>query len=314
MSAKRTHSSLAPGRADSLVEDSQMAPPTYLDRAAPTWVRALLGALALCAALYAVLLTGATDGTGLPSSPESWWPLGLLGVAAGATCAARAAFARHERLVWALLGGAIASYGSGFLVWALVYQDDTAPPYPSPADALFIPAYMLILVALFALVRRERPRVPATAWLDALVPACAVSALATQLLLPHISTTGKPLTEQFVLLLYPALDVLLVVAIVLVLALRRWYADARWALLALAVLGCAVGDVLWSYLVAAGTYQPRLRRGSAVRGDARGARLGGLGPAARCGRAGLTGCRSSSPEPPRWAPSGCSSTARSPAS
>ena len=68
-----------------------MASPTYLDRAAPTWVRALLGVLALCAALYAVLLVGATDGTGLPSSPESWWPLGVLGIVAGATCAARAA-------------------------------------------------------------------------------------------------------------------------------------------------------------------------------------------------------------------------------
>jgi signal transduction histidine kinase len=233
-----------------------MAPPTYLDRAAPTWVRALLGVLALCAALYAVLLVGGARGTGLPSSPESWWPLGVLGIAAGATCAARAAFATGERLVWALLGSAIASYGSGFLLWALVYQDDPAPPYPSPADALFIPAYVLILVALFALVRSERPRVPATTWLDALVPACAVSAVATQLLLPHISTTGKPLGEQVVLLLYPALDVLLAVAIVLVLALRRWYADPRWALLALAVLGCAVGDVLWSYLVAAGTYSP----------------------------------------------------------
>ena len=108
-----------------------MASPTYLDRAAPSWVRALLGVLALCAALYAVLLVGVTDGTGLPSAPESWWPLGVLGVAAGVTCAARAASARGERLVWALLGSAIASYGSGFLVWALVYQDDPTPPYPS---------------------------------------------------------------------------------------------------------------------------------------------------------------------------------------
>jgi hypothetical protein len=288
-----------------------MAPPTYLDRAAPTWVRALLGVLALCAALYAVLLVGGARGTGLPSSPESWWPLGVLGIAAGATCAARAAFATGERLVWALLGSAIASYGSGFLLWALVYQDDPAPPYPSPADALFIPAYVLILVALFALVRSERPRVPATTWLDALVPACAVSAVATQLLLPHISTTGKPLGEQVVLLLYPALDVLLVVAIVLVLALVR-----RPALGAARPRGSRLcrGRCPVELSRRGGHVQPRLRRGSALCGDGGGGRLGGLGPAARCGRTGRPAAAPPARGRRQERASDCSSTARSPAS
>ena len=112
-----------------------------------------------------------------------------------------------------------------------------------------------MLGGLASLMRAERRRVPPAAWLDALIPACAVSAVISQLLMPHVETAGKPLTEQVVLLAYPALDVCLIVAIVLVLALRRWEPDPRWGLLAVAVLGSALGDLLWSYLVASGSHE-----------------------------------------------------------
>jgi signal transduction histidine kinase len=128
-------------------------------------------------------------------------------------------------------------------------------PYPSVADALWIPYYGLLLAALGTLVRSEWPRISKTAWLDALIPAFAVSAVASQLLVPPVATGGKPLAEQVMLLLYPAFDVLLVVVTVLILALRRWEPDARWGLLALAVLGTAMGDLLWSYMVAADTHE-----------------------------------------------------------
>ena len=50
------------------------------------------------------------------------------------------------------------------------------------------------------------------------------------------------------------------VVAVLFLALRRWEPDTRWGLLALAVLGSALGDTLWSYLVASGQLRRRARR------------------------------------------------------
>jgi two-component system cell cycle sensor histidine kinase/response regulator CckA len=227
----------------------------YLDRSVPAWVRALLAALALCAALYAVLLVGGGEAVGLPLDPDSWGPIGVLALASAFACGVRAATRRCERLVWSLLAAGMLCSGAGFIAWAALFENDAAPPYPSLADACWIPYFVLLLAALAALVRAERPHIPPTAWLDALIPACAVSAVATQLLLPHVSTGGKPLAEQVTLLAYPALDVLLVVATVLVLALRRWEPDARWGLLALAVLGSALGDVLWSYLVASGKHE-----------------------------------------------------------
>jgi signal transduction histidine kinase len=232
-----------------------MPSPRYLDRATPVWMRSLLVALALSAAVYALLLVGAAEAVGIPVDPHSWGPIGVLAVTAGIACTARAVRQRRERLAWMLLGIAMTSSGSGYLVWALVYEHQAAPPYPSVADALWIPYFLLLLAALGTLMKSERAHIPATAWLDALIPACAVSAIASQLLLPHISTTGKPVAAQITLLAYPALDVLLVVVTVLFLALRRWDPDTRWGLLAVAVLGSALGDTLWSYLVAAGTYE-----------------------------------------------------------
>jgi signal transduction histidine kinase len=232
-----------------------MASPRYLHRSVPAWVRALLYALVLCAALYAVLLVGGAAAVGVRLDPATWWPIGLLAIGAALGCAARAWTLRHERLVWSILSLGTAIWGGGFIAWAALYERDPAPPYPSLADALWIPFYLLVLGALAALVRAERPRISKTAWLDALIPACAVSAVASQLLVPPVSTAGKPFAAQATLLLYPALDILMVVVTVLVLALRRWQPDVRWGLLALAVLGSALGDLLWSYLVAAGTHQ-----------------------------------------------------------
>jgi signal transduction histidine kinase len=233
-----------------------MASPRYVDRAAPRWVRALLAALMICAALYAVLLAGGAELLGLPIEPHSWWPIGVLNITAGCSCIARALYRRRERLAWALLGVGITCSGAGFILWVALYEHQASPPYPSLADALWLPYYPLLLCAIVALLKSERPRIPATAWLDAVIPACAVSAVASQLLLPHVSTAGRPLAAQITLLVYPGMDVLLVVAAVLFLALRRWEPDTRWGLLALAVLGAALGDTLWSYLVASGTYHP----------------------------------------------------------
>jgi signal transduction histidine kinase len=230
-----------------------MASARYLPRPVPAWVRALLAALTLCAAVYGVLLV--CGGKGLGLDPRSWWPLGAFALAAGLVCGLRAALTRRERLVWGLLALGMATSGAGWTTWAALYEHQASPPYPSVADALWIPYFVLLLGALAALVRSERPHIPPTAWLDALIPACAVSAIASQLLLPHVSTAGKPLSEQLTLLVYPAFDVLLVVMIVVVLALRRWTPDTRWGLLALAVLASALGDTLWSYMVAAGTHE-----------------------------------------------------------
>ena len=171
---------------------------------------------------------GGAELLGLPVDPNAWWPIGRAEHRRRVLVHRRAAYRRRERLAWTLLGLGIISSGAGFILWAAVDQGQAAPPYPSLADALWLPYYVLLFAAIVALLKAERPHIPATTLLDAVIPACAVSAIASELLLPHVSTADEPLHTQITLLAYPAMDVLLVVVAMVFLALRRWEPDTRW--------------------------------------------------------------------------------------
>jgi diguanylate cyclase len=102
-------------------------------------------------------------GEGLGLDPHSWWPLGVLALAAGLACGLRAALTRSERIVWGLLALGMTSSGAGWITWAALYEHQASPPYPSVADALWVPYFVLLPGALAALVRSERPHIPPTA-------------------------------------------------------------------------------------------------------------------------------------------------------
>jgi len=229
-----------------------MSPALNLVRAAPAWMRVLLAVQALCACVYALLLFGGGEAAGI--DPGSWWPIGVLALVSALSCAVRGARTHGERFAWWLLGLAIACWGAGFLLWAALYENDAVTEEVSAADALWLTFMVLLIGALAALLRAERPHITPVAWLDALIPAFAVSAVATQLLLPSIETAGEPFATQVALVAYPALDILLLVVAVLVLALRDWEPGPRWGLLSIALVCSVAGDVFWTYLTADGGY------------------------------------------------------------
>src|SRR3954469_24746653 len=144
-----------------------MSSPRYLDRAAPAWVRALLAAQLCCGALYGLLVVGGAEALGLPVDPSSWWPIGVLNLVAAVSCMSRVLHGGRERLAWGVLGLGIASSGLAFILWAALYERQGAPASPPPADALWLPYYLFLLGAIAALIKSERPRIPATTWLDA---------------------------------------------------------------------------------------------------------------------------------------------------
>ena len=231
--------------------------PSFLElpRSAPAWVRVLLAVQAVYALLYAVLLTGVVEAIGVPIDPDSWWPLGVVASVTGLACAARALLRPKRRVTWALLGVGSLAYAGGFVTWAALYENDASPPYPSIADAGWLLFMIILLLALVVFLRAELPRVERVAWLDALIPACAVSAIASQLLLPIVHP-GTDLAADITLLAYPTLDILLIGVTVMGLSVRQWDPGMKWGLLAAGVVGVSTGDILWSYLVASGDHRP----------------------------------------------------------
>src|SRR5215212_1014556 len=57
---------------------------------------------------------------------------------AAADCLLRAAVMRDERVPWVVMGVGLLCYSAGDIYWTLFLAEDAAPPFPSPADALYL--------------------------------------------------------------------------------------------------------------------------------------------------------------------------------
>jgi two-component system cell cycle response regulator len=105
------------------------------------------------------------------------------------------------------------------------------------------------------LLRRRVSTFSATLWLDGLLAATAAAALAASVLVEVVvrSTHGSRLVV-LTNIAYPIGDVLLLGLLVFVFAVTRWRPGRAWALIALGLLCNTVGDAIFLYQTAVGTY------------------------------------------------------------
>jgi hypothetical protein len=111
-------------------------------------------------------------------------------VGAAALCVARAALVRSERVAWALMGLALASWAGGELYWTVVLADVAEPPFPSVADALWLGFLPAAYLAVVLLVRQRIPHVDSRLWLDRVIGALTVGALSAAIV---FAAVGRPL-------------------------------------------------------------------------------------------------------------------------
>jgi diguanylate cyclase (GGDEF)-like protein len=116
-------------------------------------------------------------------------------------------------LRWAswLLGLALITTFVANLIYSLVIVPMESPPYPSAADWFYLQWYPLCYGAVVLLVMTRTRRFLASMWLDGLVVALAVGALAVALVVAPLVAWGESTTaETVVTLAYPVGDVLIV--------------------------------------------------------------------------------------------------------
>ncbi len=163
------------------------------------------------------------------------------------------------RLPWLLLAVGLGAYvlGQGALVYHQLVLDIPIP-FPSVADPFFVLSMILLFSALVAFLRAFRTsgylRISSGQLaLRAAVATVALVAAAIWTLAPLASAEGPPM-ELLLTFLYPALDVLLLVPTVLLVAATWRFAGGRvawlWGSLLLGFLLLAAGDVLFAYLTA----------------------------------------------------------------
>ena len=105
------------------------------------------------------------------------------------------------------------------------------------------------------LLRRRVSTFSASLWLDGLVAATAAGALAASVLVEVVvnSTHGSRLVV-LTNMAYPIGDVLLLALLVFVFSVTRWRPGPAWALIAAGLLLNTVGDGIYLYQTAVGTY------------------------------------------------------------
>jgi two-component system cell cycle response regulator len=168
-------------------------------------------------------------------------------------CLARAVLVRAERSAWLFIALALFATASGDILYDFWYGG--SPPFPSAADVGYLAFYPFLYVGIALLLRRRVSTFSASLWLDGLVAATAAGALGTSLIVEVVvnSTQGSRLVV-LTNLAYPIGDILLLALIVFVFSVTRWRPGRAWALIAAGLLLNTIGDAVYLYQVAVGTY------------------------------------------------------------
>jgi two-component system, cell cycle response regulator len=184
-----------------------------------------------------------------------WLYNGLM-LGAAASCLARAALVKSERLAWGLLGLALAIWTAGEIYYALALTGTETVPIPSPADAGYLLFYPVAYLALIVLLRARVGSFPVARWLDGLVVGSAVAAVAAALALSPIvdaSTSGSAIAVA-TNLAYPIADLTLLTIVVTAVSFMGWRPGRSWLTLAIGLVALAVSDGVYLLQSAQGTY------------------------------------------------------------
>lgn len=157
----------------------------------------------------------------------------------------------HGKIIFFLSLGIFLSFIAGFILWYYEVISQMPYPYPSPADYIWVIAYLPMLIAVIYgiyTVRHslnfKRLLIPLAPWLVLLF------FTAKYLLIPILADTASPPIEKFFNFIYPFTDIILVLGIaVLVMPLIGGALSKAWAFILTGMAGYYLGDLAFSYLI-----------------------------------------------------------------
>jgi diguanylate cyclase (GGDEF)-like protein len=215
-------------------------------------LRAWQAALLLGVALLVAHDVAGLDWRGHSALFDRWLYDGVE-LLAGIGCLARGVLYKAERGASFAFGLALVSTTIGDVLYDFAYGGN--PPYPSAADAFYLLFYAGCYVGLGLLLRSRISRFSASLWLDGLMAGLTAAAIGSAVLLPVViaSTNGRSLVVM-TNLAYPLGDILLLGMLVFVFAVNGWRLGRAWTLMGAALLLNAIGDAIYLYQTAVGTY------------------------------------------------------------
>jgi diguanylate cyclase (GGDEF)-like protein len=206
---------------------------------------AWLGFLSILLAAYAAVTLDSL-GSGTVQDAFGRWVYDAVVLGAALAVLGRSISAPSERRAWQALGAALLLWGLGQTYYSVVLYYASPAPFPSPSDALFLAFYPASYIGLVLLLRARVAHLDPLAWVDGLIGALAVAAVAAALIFPPVlqALGGSPLGVA-VSLAYPCADLVLLGLVAGALAASRWRAQGTWLLIAVALLLFAASDVVY---------------------------------------------------------------------
>jgi diguanylate cyclase (GGDEF)-like protein/putative nucleotidyltransferase with HDIG domain len=210
-----------------------------------TPVAIALGVTLALLTAYAVVIFGSLGGGGLQDAMGRWAYDAVLLLPASIILL-RAGVMRDERRAWLFLGTGLLMFALGQTYYSVVLYYADPAPFPSPADAFFLAMYPAIFVAFSLLLRSRAAGLEPLAWLDGVIGALAVAAVAAALIFPPVlDALGGSTLGVAVSLAYPCMDLVLLGLIAGAYAAAGRRSDRAWRLLALALLLFGASDVVY---------------------------------------------------------------------
>jgi diguanylate cyclase (GGDEF)-like protein len=214
-------------------------------RLTPAVAAAWLAALAVLLAAYAAVILGPIGGSAVQDAFGRWvYDAVVLGAAAAVL--ARAAHFPGERPAWLSLGVGLLLWALGQAYYSVALYYASPAPFPSPSDALFLAFYPATFLALVLLLRSRSARVDSFAWVDGLIGALAVAAVAAALIFPPVlAALGGDTLGAAVSLAYPCADLVLLGLVAGALTTSHWRIHSAWGLIAAALILFGGADVVY---------------------------------------------------------------------
>ena len=161
----------------------------------------------------------------------------------------------QNRKAWMLIVFGLISFLAGDLCYYILDALSDTAPFPSPADALYLGMYPLVICGLLLLIREISPGRDWPSLLDASIAAVGTFAVLGVLVIDtYVADGSMQLAGRIISVCYPVMDVALVavaVRLVGVVHLRR----PAYALLAAGLCSLLVADTIYGVLNSAGTFQ-----------------------------------------------------------
>lgn len=178
-------------------------------------------------------------------------------VVASLACLARAALVSRDRVLWSLVGLALACYGAGNTYFAIAVAGNPSAPYPSLADAGYLAFYPLMAAALIVGLRSRQRGVRGLVALDVVTGALAAAAVGASVAYPVLAAAvgGTP-SAVATTLAYPIADVVLIAIATVRLVTAPERRTAGWVLVLVGLLSFATADVAFANLTASDAYVP----------------------------------------------------------